>query len=84
MRVTWRAGIALFIAMTTAAAAADTGSVRGKVEDGAGKGLRGAIVSAIQEDDQKSISVLTDNEGRFVLDQIANRRIQLARPPGRL
>ncbi len=79
MRVTWRAGIALFIATTTAAAAADTGSVRGKVEDSAGKGLRGAIVSAIQEDDQKSISVLTDNEGRFVLDQLPTDEYSLRR-----
>lgn len=63
-------GIALLCATTTTAMAADTGSVRGTVADASGKGLRGAIVSAIQVDDQKSISVLTDNEGRFVLDQL--------------
>jgi streptogramin lyase len=55
---------------TSVAIAAELGSVRGTVVDGAGKGLRGAIVSAVHEEDQKSISVLTDNEGRFVLDQL--------------
>ena len=38
--------------------------------DSSGKGLRGAIVSAINEDQQKSISVLTDPQGRFLLDQL--------------
>ncbi len=69
MRVTW-AGIACVVLMSTAATAAESGSVRGTVTDGAGKGLRGVIVSAINEDDQKSISVMTDVEGRFILDQL--------------
>ncbi len=64
------AGLAVLCVTTTTVVAAELGSVRGTVVDGAGKGLRGAIVSAINEEDQKSISVLTDNEGRFVLDQL--------------
>lgn len=72
MRNTWRTQIAFLavIAMTAAASAADTGSVNGTVVDSSGKGLRGAIVSAINEDQQKSISVLSDSQGRFVLDQL--------------
>ena len=72
MRSFWRATTALLIAavMTSAASAAKTGSVEGTVVDGTGKGLRGAIVSAINEDQQKGISVLTDQEGRFILDQL--------------
>ena len=58
------------IAMIGSALAAETGSIKGTVVDSAGKGLRGAIVSAINEDQQKSISVLTDSQGRFVLDQL--------------
>jgi streptogramin lyase len=64
------AGLAVLCVTTTTVVAAELGSVRGTVVDGGGKGLRGAIVSAINEEDQKSISVLTDNEGRFVLDQL--------------
>jgi streptogramin lyase len=68
----WRTSIALLVAMTMSGAAwaAETGTIKGKVVDSAGKGLRGAIVSAIDEDNQKSISVLTDSEGRFILDQL--------------
>lgn len=58
------------LAAATSAPAADQGAVKGQVVDGAGKGLRGAIVSAINEDQQKSISVLTDEQGRFILDQL--------------
>lgn len=72
MRYFWQAGIALIAAMTMSGitTAADTGCVKGSVVDGAGKGLRGAIVSVIQEDDQRSISVLSDPEGRFILDKL--------------
>ena len=57
-------------AAAASALAADQGAVKGEVVDGEGKGLRGAIVSAINEDQQKSISVLTDDHGRFILDQL--------------
>ena len=72
MRNTWRTKVAFLagIAMTAAVSAADTGSLNGTVVDSSGKGLRGAIVSAINEDQQKSISVLTDSQGRFILDQL--------------
>ena len=58
------------LAAAASALAADQGAVKGLVVDGSGKGLRGAIVSAINEDQQKSISVLTDDQGRFILDQL--------------
>ena len=71
MRVFWQTALALMLtASGTMATATETGSVRGSVVDASGKGLRGAIVSAIQEDDQKSISVLTDDQGRFILDKL--------------
>lgn len=68
----WRTNIVLLVAMsiTGAAWAAETGTIKGTVVDSSGKGLRGAIVSAIDEDNQKSISVLTDPEGRFILDRL--------------
>lgn len=79
MRKFWRANFALLVvaSMASAAWAADTGSVQGTVADSSGKGLRGAIVSAIDEDHQKSISVLTDNQGRFILDQLSPRTYEL-------
>ncbi|REK11956.1 MAG: hypothetical protein DWQ37_13115 [Planctomycetota bacterium] len=72
MQNMWRVQIALLTAvtMTAAAFAADTGSVKGTVVDSSGKGLRGALVSAVDEDAEKSITVLTDPEGRFILDQL--------------
>jgi len=72
MRTILRANVAWLVqmALIAAATAAETGSITGTVVDGSGKGLRGAIVSAIDEDHQKSISVLTDSQGRFVLDQL--------------
>ncbi len=72
MRFIGRTFVALFITVCvcTPASAAEMGRVSGTVVDGAGKGLRGAIVSAINEDQQKSISVLSDPEGRFILDQL--------------
>jgi len=60
----------LTFAAAASALAADQGAVKGEVVDAEGKGLRGAIVSAINEDQQKSISVLTDEHGRFILDQL--------------
>ncbi len=79
MRNIWRTTIALFVAMTVTgtAWAAEMGSVRGTVVDGSGKGLRGTIVSAINEDEQKSISVLTDPEGRFILDRLPPNEYEL-------
>ena len=56
--------------LTGLVAGADLGRISGTVVDSSGKPLRGAIVSGIQEDQQKSISVLTDPQGRFLLDQI--------------
>ena len=52
MRNTWRAIVVLLgaIAVMAPASAAETGSIRGTVSDSSGKGLRGAIVSAINED----------------------------------
>jgi len=72
MRSIWRAQIALLIAiaMNAAASAAETSSIKGTVVDSSGNGLRGAIVSAINEEQQKSISVLTDPQGRFIIDQV--------------
>lgn len=72
MRNQWLTGWALVAVVNSAllACAAENGSLQGTVVDGEGQGLRGAIVSAIQEDKQKSISVLTDPQGRFVLDQV--------------
>src|SRR5262245_45069198 len=72
MRTLGRNSLALLIAITLSAAAlaAETGNLKGTVTDSAGKALRGAIVSAIDEDLQKSISVLSDTQGRFVLDQL--------------
>lgn len=72
MQSIWRTSIALLFAITVTPAlwAAETGTVKGTVVDSAGKPLRGAIVSAINEDEQKSISVLTDPDGRFILDQL--------------
>jgi streptogramin lyase len=72
MRTIWRACVAFLCVLTVwgAARAAETGSIKGTVVDSAGKGLRGVMVSAIEEDQQKSISVLTDPQGRFILDQL--------------
>ena len=72
MRTFWAATIALFVAINVpgVARSAETGTIKGLVVDSSGKGLRGAIVSAIDEDHQKSISVLTDPQGRFILDQL--------------
>ncbi|MCH8979724.1 MAG: carboxypeptidase regulatory-like domain-containing protein [Armatimonadetes bacterium] len=72
MQSIWRVKIVVLVAMsmTGAAWAAETGTIKGTVLDSSGKGLRGTIVSAIDEDNQKSISVLTDPEGRFILDQL--------------
>ncbi len=64
------AGIAWTGVLGAISAAAETGQVRGIVTDAAGKGLRGAMVSAFHEKDQKNLSVLTDNDGRFLLDQL--------------
>src|SRR5262245_38946196 len=58
------------IATGAAAGAAETGSITGAVVDSSGKALRGAIVSAFNEDQQKSISVLSDPHGKFILDQL--------------
>ncbi len=79
MRNSWSTSIALFVAMTVTATAwaAEMGAIRGTVVDGEGKGLRGAIVSAIHEDEQKSISVLTDPEGRFILDRLPPNEYEL-------
>ena len=79
MRKILHINIALLLAMTVTgtAWAAELGSIRGTVVDGSGKGLRGAIVSAIQEDEQKSISVLTDPEGRFILDRLPPTEYEL-------
>ncbi len=79
MRRNWQISIALCTAMAASAAArgAELGSIRGTVTDEAGKGLRGAIVSAINEDEQKSISVLTDPEGRFILDRLPPHEYEL-------
>jgi hypothetical protein len=68
----WRTTFALWVAILLAPAAsgADNGTISGTVADSSGKGLRGAIVSAIDQDNQKSVSVLTDTEGRFILDSI--------------
>jgi streptogramin lyase len=68
-----RAGVLAVVAIFVAASAtmaAETGSIKGVVVDASGHPLRGAIVSAINEDQQKSISVLTDPQGRFLLDQL--------------
>ena len=72
MRNFWRTQLAfsVTVAMIAAVSAAETGTIKGTVVDGSGKGLRGAIVSAINEDQQKSISVLSDVQGRFILDQV--------------
>ncbi len=79
MRKPWQTLTAFLVTVTATAiaAAGETGSVRGTVVDGAGIGLRGAIVSAIQEDAQKSISVLTDSEGRFILDSLPREEYAL-------
>ena len=56
MRNFWCANLLLAsIAMIGPASAAETGSIRGTVVDSSGKGLRGAIVSAINEDLKKSL-----------------------------
>jgi hypothetical protein len=72
MRNIWLTENVLLIAIiaTATASAAETGSVKGIVVDSSQKGRRGAIISAINEDQQKSISVLTDSQGRFILDQL--------------
>ena len=72
MRNIWLAKVVLLIAIVTTATApgAETGSVKGTVVNSSQKGLRGTIISAINEDQQKSVSVLTDSQGRFVLDQL--------------
>ncbi|MFN0197941.1 MAG: carboxypeptidase-like regulatory domain-containing protein, partial [Planctomycetaceae bacterium] len=66
----WVMTALLSLVMTGGTSAADAGAIKGTVVDDSGKGLRGAIVSAINEDLQKSISVLTDSQGRFILDQL--------------
>ena len=72
MRTTWLAKSVSWVALLAGAtaSAAELSSLTGVVVDSSEKGLRGAIVSAINEDQQKSISVLTDSQGRFVLDQL--------------
>lgn len=79
MRRILRTQIALLVAvsMASVAQAAELGTIQGVVVDGSGKGLRGAIVSAIDEDQQKSISVLSDPDGRFILDRLTPKLYEL-------
>lgn len=66
---TWAAVAALL----PSAALAESGTVTGTVVDKSGTPMHGVIVSAFDRDQQKSISVLTDMEGKFILDELEPR-----------
>ena len=59
---------AMTIALFLAAAWGWAGEVSGVVADRDGKGLRGVMVSAIDDSLSKSVSVFSSSEGRFAID----------------
>ena len=61
---------ALLMTAASLGLAAEEGGLTGKVVDSSGSPIRGVMVSAIDNDHQKSITVMTDTKGRFILDQL--------------
>ena len=71
------AGLLAILATATCLQAGETGTLTGKVTDASGSPMRGALVSAFDGDQDKSITVLTDEKGQFVLDQLEPKMYDL-------
>lgn len=64
------AGLLAVLATATCLQAGETATVKGKVVDESGAPMRGVMVSVLDGDLDKSVTVLTDADGQFVLDRL--------------
>ena len=71
--------LACLIALTAVgmATAAELGSISGTIVGPGGNPMRGVLVSAIDHDHEKSVTVLSDSRGQFVLDRLPAKTYDL-------